>query len=63
MIFLCFGSAQQPNAISLLLWSDVDEFDLLLSKLRGKVRIRMGQNEHPSLGIADSQSVRWGNNR
>ena len=23
----------------------------------------MGQNKHPSLGIADSQSVRWGNNR
>ena len=44
-------------------WSDVEEFDLLLSKLRGKVRVNMGQNEHPSLGIADSQSVRWGNNR
>jgi len=43
--------------------SDLDEFELLLSKLREAVRIKMGQNKHPSLGIADSQSVRWGNNR
>jgi putative transposase len=44
-------------------WSAVGEFDLLLSELRGTIRLNMGQNEHPSLGIADSQSVRWGNNR
>ena len=44
-------------------WSDLDEFELLLSRLREKVRNQMGQNKHPSVGIMDSQSVRWGNNR
>jgi transposase len=44
-------------------WSDLEHFDLLLSKLREKVRFNRGQNAMPSLGIMDSQSVRWGNNR
>jgi len=44
-------------------WSDWEEFDLLLSKLREPIRVKMKQNRHPSTGIVDSQSVRWGNNR
>jgi transposase len=44
-------------------WSDLEEFDLLLSKLREHIRIKKGQNPQESLGILDSQSVRWGNNR
>ncbi len=44
-------------------WAELDEFELLLSKLREEVRVKMKQNKQPSLGIADSQSVRWGNNR
>src|SRR5215469_9703282 len=44
-------------------WSDLEEFDLLFSKLRETVRVRLGQNKYPSTGIVDSQSVRWGNNR
>ncbi|WP_417941084.1 IS5 family transposase [Flavobacterium sp. RS13.1] len=44
-------------------WADLDYFDLLLSKLREGVRSKKGQNAEPSLGIMDSQSVRWGNNR
>jgi putative transposase len=44
-------------------WSDLEQFDLLLSKLRECVRVKMGQNAEASLGILDSQSVRWGNNR
>lgn len=44
-------------------WSVLEDFDLLLSKLREQVRLKRGQNREPSLGIADSQSVRWGNNR
>ncbi len=44
-------------------WADLDEFELLLSKLRETVRLKLGQNKHPSLGIVDGQSVRWGNNR
>jgi putative transposase len=39
------------------------EFDLLLNNLREKVRVKMGQKAEASLGIMDSQSVRWGNNR
>ena len=31
--------------------------------MREHVRLKWGQNKHPSLGIVDSQSVRWGNNR
>jgi len=44
-------------------WSYLEHFDLLLSKLRERVRINNGQNAQASLGIIDSQSVRWGNNR
>ena len=44
-------------------WSYLEQFDLLLSKLTERVRINKGQNAQPSLGIIDSQSVRWGNNR
>jgi transposase len=44
-------------------WSDIEQFDLLLTKLRESVRIKKGQNAQESLGIMDSQSVRWGNNR
>jgi putative transposase len=44
-------------------WSGLSEFDLLLSTLRESVRSKRGQNSQPSVGIMDSQSVRWGNNR
>jgi len=44
-------------------WSDLEQFDLLLAKLRELVRVKKGQNAEASLGILDSQSVRWGNNR
>jgi len=44
-------------------WSDLEQFDLLLSKLREHVRVKKRQNAQASLGIMDSQSVRWGNNR
>lgn len=44
-------------------WCSLNEFDLLLNNLREKVRVQMGQKAEASLGITDSQSVRWGNNR
>lgn len=44
-------------------WANLEIFDLLLSKLREKVRLNRGQKAEASLGIMDSQSVRWGNNR
>jgi len=44
-------------------WSNAECFDLLLSKLREKVRVKRNQRAEPGLGIMDSQSVRWGNNR
>ena len=44
-------------------WANAEDFDLLLSKLRETVRLKLNQNREPSLGIMDSQSVRWGNNR
>jgi len=44
-------------------WATLDAYDFVLEKLRGKVRVKMGQKEEASLGIMDSQSVRWGNNR
>jgi len=44
-------------------WAFVGEFDLILSKLRESVRMKRGQNGEASVGIMDSQSVRWGNNR
>lgn len=44
-------------------WSDLEEFDLLLSSLREKVRVKLHQKASASLGIIDSQSVKWGNNK
>ena len=44
-------------------WSSLNEFDLLLNNLREKVRIKMGQKVEVSIGIMDSQGVRWGDNR
>lgn len=44
-------------------WCSLGEFDLLLNNLREKVRVNMGQKVECSLGIMDSQSVRWGDNR
>lgn len=44
-------------------WANSEDFDLLLSKLREKIRLKRNQKREPSLGIMDSQSVRWGNNR
>lgn len=43
-------------------WCSLEEFDLLLGHLRSQVRIKYNQNASPSLGILDSQSVRWGTN-
>lgn len=43
-------------------WSKQTDFDLLLSHLRELVRFKRGQNKQASVGIMDSQSVRWGNN-
>ena len=34
-------------------------FDLLLEKLRNKVRVKIGQNSKASLGIIDSETVHW----
>lgn len=44
-------------------WVDAEIFDLILDKLRSKVRVSKGQKAPATLGIMDSQSVRWGNNR
>lgn len=44
-------------------WVAAELFDRLLDKLRSKVRVSKGQKERATLGIMDSQSVRWGNNR
>jgi len=44
-------------------WVAAEVFDLILDKLRSLVRITKGQKPRPTLGIMDSQSVRWGNNR
>ncbi|MEN9917951.1 MAG: hypothetical protein RL662_387 [Bacteroidota bacterium] len=44
-------------------WSFYEEFDLLLSRLRESVRLKRKQNRESSLGIMDSQSVKWGNNK
>jgi len=43
-------------------WSDDGTWDLILDSLRSKARFKKGQNEQPSLGIMDSQSVRSANN-
>jgi len=44
-------------------WSLYEEFDLLLSRLRESVRFKRKQHAEASLGIMDSQSVKWGNNK
>ena len=44
-------------------WVEAELFDRLLDKLRSKVRVNKGQKARATLGIMDSQSVRWGNNR
>jgi transposase len=44
-------------------WVEAELFDMLLDKLRIKARTGKGQNARATLGIMDSQSVRWGNNR
>lgn len=44
-------------------WNENGLFDLLLDKVRGKARINKEQNENPTLGIIDSQSVRSANNK
>lgn len=41
-------------------WANADDFDLLLTNLREKIRINRGQNRDASLGIMNSQSVRCG---
>lgn len=45
------------------IWSEVENFDFLLDKTRGRVRKNRKQNEEATLGILYSQSVRWGNKR
>ena len=45
-------------------WSSWGEFDLLLNNLRESTCVKMGQKKaEASLGIMDSQSVRWGDHR
>lgn len=44
-------------------WASMELFDLLLEKLRLKVRVKLRQNSNASLGIMDSQTVRWGINK
>ncbi|WP_175628692.1 transposase [Bacteroides acidifaciens] len=44
-------------------WSSFDVFDLLFDRLRGHVRVERNQNMKPGVGIIDSQSVKWDNNR
>ena len=34
-----------------------------MNNLREKVRVKMGQKAEARIGIMNSQSVRWGNNR
>jgi len=44
-------------------WVEAEIFDMLLDSLRSKVRVSQGQKARATLGIMDSRSVRWGNNR
>jgi hypothetical protein len=41
----------------------MEGFDLLLGNLRDSVKLKLGQNTCPSLGIMDSQKYVGGNNR
>lgn len=38
-------------------WVEAEIFDMILDKLRSKVRVKGGQKSRPILGIMDSQSV------
>lgn len=40
-----------------------EKIDLLMNDLREKAHIRMGQKTEAGIGIMDSQSVRWCDNR
>lgn len=44
-------------------WVNEELYDLILEKLRSKIRVKHGQQPRAGLGIMDSQTVRWGNNR
>ena len=44
-------------------WASPEEFDLLLECLCGNVRLHRNQNMESNVGIMDSQSVKWGDNR
>jgi transposase len=44
-------------------WARDGTWDLLLDHLRGKARTKKKQNENPTMGIMDSQSVRSANNK
>jgi transposase len=44
-------------------WVAAEIFDKILDKLRSKVRVKQGQKAMATMGIMDSQTVRWGNNR
>ena len=44
-------------------WVEAEIFDMLLDSLRSKARVSQGQKARATLGIMDSLSVRWGNNR
>lgn len=44
-------------------WCSLGEFDFLLNNLREKIGVIMGQKAEASIGIMDSQSVFWGDNR
>ncbi len=44
-------------------WVEAEVFDKVLDKLRSKVRVSKSQKPRATLGIMDSQSVLWGNNR
>lgn len=44
-------------------WINEEVFDMILDKLRSKARVSKGQKARATLGIMDSQSVRWGNHR
>jgi len=42
-------------------WNENGSFDILLDRVRGKARINKEQNENPTLGVMDSQTVRSAN--
>lgn len=39
-------------------WASLEEFDLLLERLRRHIRVKRGQNIEPGIGIIDSQRVK-----